>query len=700
MRFLFEPRSVAVIGASHNEKKIGYIILKNIVEGGYQGRVYPVNPQGGELLGMKVYTGLDAINGDIDVAAIAIPAPYVFEAVKICADRGVKFAVIITAGFSEAGRKKEEEEIVGYANARGMRILGPNVLGYYSAGVSLNMTFALPKVSSGEVAIISQSGGLGIALVGKAAEKSLRLSAFFSIGNKADIKEAELLEYLAEDERTKVIMIYMEGVKNGEKLMSALKKNTAKKPVIIVKSGSSSKGAQAVASHTGALAGSDEIFSALMKQSGALRAESLSEALDWCSFFVKTPFPAGNSTVIITNGGGLGVMAVDALEKRDVTIYDDHDDLKKTFSNLISEFGSYRNPVDMTGNHDHNTYATTIKAAIENKNIQALMVIYCHVAFCDLDKLCEVIADRFSDCRKAGKAFVFVPFGNGEIDNAMDYLSQRDVPVFDDLLSGVSCIDALFRHSGSRAAGEQEKQFLLTQAGTKERINGIVRRAVREERDFLLAGETRELLEAAGIDQPEGCVVTDEKKAVQCAEKIGYPAVMKVVSPDILHKSDAGGVIVNLEGPDEVREGFDRIRKSCMRYNPDARFRGVEVSRMLEPGMEVIVGARRDASFGPVIMCGLGGIYVEVLKDVAFRAFPSGREEVRRMLKELKAYPLMTGIRGKRAVDVEAVIDALLKVGEILLMCPEIQDIEINPVFVYLEGAKAVDARVIISPGG
>jgi len=699
MEYLFKPRSVAVIGASHNKDKLGYILLENILSGGYRGKVYPVNPRGGEILGLQVYPDIESVDGDVDVAVIAIPAGHVFEAVKGCAGKKVAYCVIISAGFSEVGNSRQEREIVAYAAKNGMRILGPNVLGYYCAESSLNMTFALPRVSPGNIAVISQSGGLGLALVGRTMVENLGLSVFFSVGNKPDIGDAEILGYLADDQHTSVVLIYMEGIKNGERFIKALKKVTRKKPVIIVKAGSSEKGAKAAASHTGALACSGEVFASVMRQCNVLMTESLSEALDWASFFVKAPLPRGYNTLVITNGGGLGVMAVDAMEKRKVPVYDRQDDLKETFEPLISKLGSYGNPVDMTADYSPETFRSVIKAAVDSENIHALFVIHCQVPFCDMEKLSEVIAESFVYAREARKILVFAPFGGRDIDNAVKCLRDRGVPVFDDFLRGVSCIDALFRHARSLSSSAGSHEALLKDAGAKKSISSIVKKAAREGRRFLLAGEIRELLEAAGIDNPEGAVFPDAEAAAMYAEKTGYPLAMKVVSPDVLHKSDAGGVFLNIENSRQVKKSFNLIKENCRRHDPCARFHGVEISRMLEPGLEVIIGARRDASLGPVVMCGMGGIYVEVLKDVSFRSFPLAREEACGMIKELKAYPVMSGIRGKESVDEESVVDAILKAGEILLMCPEIEDLEINPLFVYTEGAAAADARVIIDTG-
>jgi acyl-CoA synthetase (NDP forming) len=346
---LFEPKSLAVIGAARDENKIGYKILKNILTGGYRGKVYPVNPQGGEILGLQSYRTVEEVNGPVDVASIVIPAKFVFEAVQSCAKKGVKYLTIISSGFSEIGNNEEERRIVSYARDHGMRVLGPNIFGIYSAAASLNATFGSSGIIPGQVAIVTQSGALGIAMIGKAAVENIGLAAIVSVGNKTDVDEADLLEYLVIDPNTKIVLMYIEGVRDGERLIRAVKKTTQKLPVVVIKSGRSERGAIAAASHTGSLAGSDEIFDAIMRQCGVLRAEGVEEAFNWCKFLANTPYPSGENTVIVTNGGGIGVMATDACEKFGVRLYDDMVALKEVFSTVTPEFGSTKNPVDLTG---------------------------------------------------------------------------------------------------------------------------------------------------------------------------------------------------------------------------------------------------------------------------------------------------------------------------------------------------------------
>ncbi|MCX8103938.1 MAG: CoA-binding protein, partial [Candidatus Bipolaricaulota bacterium] len=380
---LFEPRSVAIIGASHDPNKIGHKIVQNIVANGYAGRVFPVNPKGGEILGLQVYPSVQEIPEEIDVALIVVPAKAVFETVQECAARGVKFAPIISSGFSEVGNLEEERKIVAYARAHGMRVLGPNIFGLYSVTPSLNASFGPREIPKGNVAIVTQSGALGVAMIGKAAAEKMGLSAIISVGNKADIDEADLLEYLVPHTETRVILMYIEGVKNGDQLVKSLKRASKQKPIIVIKAGRSRRGAIAAASHTGSLAGAAEVFDAIMKQCGVLRAESIQEAFHWCKFLATSVLPKGTETVIITNGGGVGVIATDACEKYSVELYDDLQVLEKIFSPVTPEFGSTKNPIDLTGQATAEHYTRALEAARHSDAIHSVIALYAETALFD-----------------------------------------------------------------------------------------------------------------------------------------------------------------------------------------------------------------------------------------------------------------------------------------------------------------------------
>jgi acetyl coenzyme A synthetase (ADP forming)-like protein len=695
---LFKPKGIAVIGAARDEKKIGTMILKNILAQDFRGPVYPVNPQGGEILGRKAYRDIGEVDGPVDVACIVIPARVVYEAVKSCARKKVKFLIIVSSGFSEIGNNEEERRIVSLARENHMRILGPNVFGIYSAASSLNATFGSSKIIPGRVAIITQSGALGVAMIGKTTVENIGLSAIVSVGNKSDVDEADLLSYLVDDEHTKIALLYIEGVRDGERLLRAMKRTTQRIPVVVIKSGRSARGALAAASHTGSLSGSDEVFDALMRQCGVLRAESVEEAFDWCKFLANTPFPSGENTVIVTNGGGIGVMAADACEKYGVRLYDDTAALHEAFSPVTPDFGSTKNPVDLTGQANSSHYHSALEVALEKKEINSVIALYGETAVFDAENLSTMIEENARKFKAEKKPLVFSIFGGEKIENCLLSLEKSDAAVYGDLYPAVSCLGSVYsyyHYLQERSDAIDEAQIDLPA------IVPVLDRALAEGRSFLLAHEGEAVMQAAGILTPRSTIARSLDEAVRGAERIGYPVVMKVVSPDILHKSDAGGVALDIEDKNQVIDAYQAILRNCRTYKADARLTGVEISEMVPKGMETIVGARRDGTFGPILMFGLGGIYVEVMKDVSFRALPIHRREILAMMKEVQAYPLLLGVRGEEKRDLDAVVDTIIKVGTILKKCDRISDLEINPLLVYEhgKGVRAVDVRILLARG-
>jgi acetate---CoA ligase (ADP-forming) len=694
IRYLFEPRSIAVIGASQDPSKIGYKIVDNIVSGGYAGKVYPVNPKGGEIFGLRGYKDVTDISEGVDIGCIVVPAPHVFDAVKRCALKKIKFNMIISSGFSEIGNREEERKIVDYAREHGMRVLGPNIFGVFSATSSLNATFGPRNIRPGNIAIITQSGALGIAMIGKTTVENIGLSAIVSVGNKADIGETDCLEHLLNDDTTKVIMIYIEGLKEGSRFVSTLQRTTKKKPVVVVKSGRSQRGAIAAASHTGALAGSDEVFAHLMKQSHVLRAESLKEALEWCKFFANTPLPTGENCVIVTNGGGIGVLATDACEKYGVKLYDNYDVLKTTFSDMMPYFGSAKNPIDLTGQATSVHYQSAFEASLRSPDIHSLIALYCETAVFDIDNFSPIIENNYQKFKEAKKPVVFCLVGGRQTEDCVQDLRKRDVPVFTDPYEAVSCLGSIYTYfSARKAPSEAVEEAAIDVPG----IQAVIQKVRADQRRFLLPGEAQILMQAAGIPMPKSFIAHHLEEAVTAAEEMGYPVVMKIVSKDILHKSDVGGVALDLLNKKEVIEAYEAIVHKCRTLRPDAKIEGVEICEMLSPGVELIVGARIDPSFGPVVMCGLGGIYVEVMKDVSFRALPMSRREAIAMIKEIRSYPILLGVRGEKKRDIEGLVDTIIKVGTIVEKCRGVSDIEINPLLVYEQGVKAVDARILLS---
>ncbi len=695
IQYLFEPRSVAVIGASADAGKIGHSVLKNMQQGGYRGALYPVNPRGGMILNLPVFEDITAIREEVDLAVIVVPARQVFDAVRKCASKGVKTAIVISSGFSETGNSREEEEIARFARSQGLRILGPNVFGIYSASASLNCTFGPEHVSPGNVAILTQSGALGLAMIGKTEVENIGLSAMVSIGNKSDIDEADLLTYLRDQESTRIILMYMEGVKDGERLCRALVEMTRRKPVIVIKSGRSEKGAIAAASHTGSLAGSDDVFDHLMRQCGVLRAESLEEAFNWCRFMVSTPLPGGENTLIITNGGGVGVLAADACEKYRVKLYDDTARLEKIFKSILPDFGSTKNPVDLTGQAGGSHYDRAFDSALRDKGIHSVISLYCETDLFEQKEFSKIIARNTRRYQRAGKPIVFCLIGGREIDKMIRRLERKGIAASSDVYGAVSSLGAMYGYF--RYLAESHDEAPVPDIDTRA-IDEIVEKVRGEGRFFLLAAEAQKIMGIAGIPMPRSTVARQLNEAVQCSQEIGYPVVMKISSKDIIHKSDIGGVALDLENEKEVIDAYQAIMRSVRLNAPAASIDGVEITKMIEPGVEIIAGARVDRSFGPLLMVGLGGIYVEVMKDVSFRACPAGQKEILKMIKELKSYPLLLGVRGEKTKDIASVIDTLTRLGTVIERCTGISDIEVNPLMVYEQnrGAFAVDARILL----
>ncbi|MDP8224290.1 MAG: acetate--CoA ligase family protein [Candidatus Lernaella stagnicola] len=699
MKYLFEPRGVAVVGASTNPDKIGSKVVANILASGYKGGFYPINPRPGECCGVPMIPSLAAADGPIDLACICIPAKYVIASVKECAAVGVKHVAIITSGFSEVGNLEDEQRIVEIAREAGMRVLGPNIFGVYSRSVDLNASFGPREVQPGGVAIVTQSGALGIAMMGRTKSENIGLSAVVSVGNKCDLDEADLLEHLVEDPNTKAILLYIEGVKQGDKFVRVLSEATRKKPIVVLKSGRSKRGAAAAASHTGSLAGADEVFSAIMRQCGALRAENIQDALNWCKFMATSAPPPGDATVIITNGGGMGVLATDACEKYGVDLYDDVSEMEKIFRDATPDFGSMKNPIDITGGAFLEDYDKAIAAAIDHEKIDSIIVLGCQTAVLDGKNLTRTI-DKALDYNDGRKPMVFSFLGGKDIETATDQMRRQAKPVFDEVYEAVSCLGAAYgvRRNRQIEPGDPGVIAELAAGFDQQEIRRILAEVRADDRRFLLAHESSALMAAAGISMPQSLLARNIHQAVIAAEKIGYPVVMKIVSKDVIHKSDAGGIALDLENKAEVLDAFEAIMHNVREHNPDAAIEGVEVVEQVREGVETIIGARRDPSFGPIVMFGLGGIYVEVMKDVTFRALPVSLEEARRMVQEIRAFPLLMGVRGEKQKDVNALLDTILRVGAVLQTFDDIGDIEINPLVVYDQslGAKTVDARILL----
>jgi len=690
---LFNPLSIAVIGASATAGKVGHKVVYNLVENGFPHRIYPINPHAEEILGYKCYKSVLEVPDEIDLGIIAVPAAVVPQVVEECGKKGVPFLIILTSGFAEVGRVREERELVEIAHRYGTRIVGPNIFGIYYAPAKMNATFGPTEVLPGNIALITQSGALGIALTGKTIAEEIGLSAIASVGNKADLDEVELLEFFAADERTKVIIIYMEGTRRGREFLRVAREVVREKPIIMIKAGRSKRGARAAASHTGALAGSDAVFSAAFEQAGILRANSADEAFNWARALASQPLPKGRNSVIITNGGGVGVLATDAAEDQGLHLLDDLKLLEELFHEATPEFGSLKNPIDLTGMATPRDYHLALRAALGEERIHAIILLYSMGA----EQVPHDFAAAIIEEYEGGKPLVVAMLGGAETVEAVRTLNRAAIPAYEEAEEAVGALAALYRWKGyrGRPAHVREPKLKVDWA----RIEEIIARARKEGRLQLLEPEAKAILKTLGLEVPEYRVAHSLREAVGAAEEFGYPVVLKIISEGIIHKTEAGGIRLNLRSREEVEGAYKTLIAAVGRSHPRAPLRGVLVTRFITGGTEVIVGASRDPSFGPTLMFGLGGIYVEVLKDVIFRVAPLSRREAREMIGKIRSAALLRGVRGEPKGDIKALAEALYRVGALAVEVEEISELDINPLRVMAEGegCLVLDARMTIS---
>jgi acetyltransferase len=682
---LLNPRSIAVIGASDKPEKMGYMVLENILQG-YKGEIYPINPKINEVLGLKCYPNVSDVPGDIDIGVISVPAKAVLDVVKDCARKKVNILLVITSGFSEIGNKALEDEIVQVCKSSGMRLIGPNIFGMANTVINCNTTFGRALPYKGKVAFITQSGALGLALNGWTYLEKVGLSYMISIGNIADVCSGDIAEVLEDDPNTNCICQYIEGVHDGRRFFNICKKASKKKPIVALKAGKSVRGVKAAASHTGSLAGATKVYEAAFKQSGVIEAENLKDMFNFSATLSLQPPMLGDRVAIISNGGGAGVCATDAAERYGIPIQDISEELQKEFRKCMPEYGSAKNPVDLTGMAQREQYEYAIRKAIESDEIDGITVVLCHTTFVDpID-----VAKGVVECSKSSKKpIVASSIGGKECEEAMIYLKERGVPAYPDPADAIKGLGALREYG--RYLERPEEEFKPWSVDKES-----VRKIIEQNRGkIVLENRAKEIFSAYGISIPKERVVKSSREALTAAKEIGFPIVMKIVSKDILHKSDAHCVKVNVK-ENEVENVYNEVIENAKRYDETAEIEGVLVQRMAPPGRETIVGTILDPQFGPCIMFGLGGVFVEVLKDVVFRIAPISREEGLEMMKEIKGYPILQGVRGEMPADMDSLAEAISRLSQLVYDFPEIKEIDANPIFTYEKGYIAADARIIL----
>lgn len=695
---LFRPKSVAVIGASATPGKIGFSVVEALLNGKYAGDIYPINLKLDEILGIKVYKSISDLKDKVDLAVITIPAKFVLSAVEECGQAGVKGVSVITSGFGEVGDHETERKLVETAHKYGMRLLGPNIIGTLSNSDKCNASFATMLPLGGSGSLISQSGALLIALDMGTYLRGVGFDKLVSLGNMADVDFADIIEWLQDDPAVNCISLYIEGLKDGRRFMDVCSKS--KKPIIALKSGVSAHGAAAAASHTGSLAGAAAVYGNAFEQSGVIQASNLNNLFDLTLAFELQPPMKGDNLLIVTNGGGVGVLATDSAERHGIPLKFTPPELQAAFKDYMPDFGSAKNPVDITGGAGLEGYKKCIAFGLPQDWVDGLAVLYCETAVTDPMEIAQGIYEAVQSAGDVIKTKpVTVSFVGGDrCAKAMRWLMEHGIPAYDDPDRAVAALGGLRRYGrllAEKAAHSTVDEIKVDRAAVKAVLDG----ARKDGRNALTEVEAKKLFSLYGMSVARSELARDEEEAVKEANAIGYPVVMKIVSPDILHKSDAKGVKVNIKDDDMVREWYKKILVNAKEYKPDARILGVCIQKMEDFGTEVILGSVNDTAFGPTVMFGLGGIFVEVLKDVTFAVSPVTHNEALKMQSAIRGAKILAGARGEAPRDREAMARTISLYSQMILdLKDEIAETDANPIMLYEEGKglKIVDARVIL----
>ena len=690
------PKSIAVIGASDKEGSVGRAITSNIMKG-YKGTVYPISPTRNTVFDQQAYKSVLDVPNEVDLAVIITKNTIVPTVLEECGKKKIQGAIVITAGFKEVDEegKKLEQQLKDIAKQYNLQIIGPNCLGVMNLDpqTMMNSTFLKITPKSGEIALVSQSGAICAALVEDASAQGIGFSAVVSMGNKADMTEIDVLKMLAEHEQTKVIVMYLEDMGNGQEFLKVCKqitkKNKIKKPVLVLKSGRSPEGAKAAMSHTGALMGSDEIYDALLKQSGAIRVDTMEELFDYATAFSKQPLPIEGDLVIVSNAGGPAIISTDSCSKLGIKMAK-IEEIRSKIDAVIPPWGSSRNPVDIVGDADFNRFENVLNEVLQHKNVGSVISMCTPSATLDYDKLAEVIVKM---SKKYKKTMLASLMGLDEGITNREILAAGDVPYYTYAEGSIRALNAMLSFvDWVKAPDGTVTEFEVD----KDKVSSVLDKVKSEGRTNLLEDEGREILDAYGFPLPNSAVAATEDEAVDAANKIGYPIVMKIASPQIVHKSDAGGVKVNLTNDDEVRNGFKTIMENAKKYDSNAEIKGVLIVEMVKGGKEMIIGSKLEPGMGPVVMLGMGGIYVEILKDVTFRLAPLTDQEANDMISSIKTKKLLDGVRGEKPSDINKLSECIQRLSQLVTDFKEIKELDMNPVLVMEdgEGCKILDVRI------
>jgi acetyl coenzyme A synthetase (ADP forming)-like protein len=692
----FKPTSIAIIGASREPGKVGHEILRNILESGFKGKVFPINPKAEEIFGLKCYPSVLNVPREIDLGVIVVPATIVPMVVEEAGKKGIKALIIISAGFREAGGEgtKLEDEIVKICEKHRIRILGPNCLGVTDTYTPLNTSFAPNMPPKGRIALVSQSGALGAAILDWILDQRIGFSKFVSLGNKADLDETDIISALADDEETSIILLYLEGVKRGNEFIKVAQEVTRKKPIVILKSGITAAGARAASSHTGTMAGSDSAFDTAFRKAGVIRVETAEELFDLAEVFSTQPIPDGPNAAIITNAGGPGILAADACEKYGLKTAPMSSEIVEKLRGKLPPASAFFNPVDVLGDASAERYRFAAETVLGSGDVDVSLIILTPQAMTEPLSIAKAIIglkQAFKD-----KPLVTSFMGGRAVVKAVEELEESGIPNYEFPERAIRSLSALVKYCDylKRSPVEVTPRFRVNYA----KASSIFEKVRSERRVTLTGAEAAEVANSYGIPTPLTLLAPTAEEAVLSANRIGYPVVLKIESPRIHHKTDIGGVKLNVSSEEDARRTFYELVGRAHIFYPKATVLGVNVQKMVSPGREMIIGINRDITFGPLIMFGLGGIYVNFLKDVAFGLAPLTERDAVEMIKQTKAYTLLRGVRGEAVSDIDSIVDVLLRISQLVTDFSEINELDINPLIAYEEGkgCLALDVKITI----
>ena len=691
----FNPKSVAIVGASREPGKVGYEILTNMVDAGYEGKIYPVNPKAEEVGQLKCYTDLASIGEVPDLVIIVVPAKIVPSIMNQCAEIRVKAVIIITAGFKEVGEqgRRLEQKVAQIAKQAGIRIIGPNCLGILAPASKLNASFGGDLPRAGTIGYLSQSGALLAAILDMANAGDIGFSKLVSIGNKADVDELDVIEALGQDPDTKVIAGYLESIDNGGGFVRQAERISQTKPILLMKSGSTGAGAKAASSHTGSLTGSETAYECVFERAGIVRCDSIKTQFDFANAFANQPLPQGTGVAVITNAGGPGIMAADAIEQQGLVFAKLADETVSKLAENLPAAANIHNPIDVLGDALADRYEFALNVALDDQNVDTVLVLLTPQAMTKPEATAQAVINVTA--KKPEKPVLACFLGAGKVDEGIKILRKGNIPQYDSPESAVNTIKVVTNYVRWRS---RPRRVVKLFAVNRRKVQNIVERHLRAQSHHIGEMESKEMLEAYGFVTPKGSIATTAEQAANISEQLGYPVVLKIWSPDILHKSDVGGVKLGIGSAQEVKDAFDLMMYRIPGKLPNADILGVLVQQMCQKGKEVILGMHRDPHFGPLMMFGMGGTMVEVLKDVSFYLAPITSDEARQMLTNTKTYKMLQGVRGEEGVDIDAISEGLQRLSQLVTEFPQIQEMDINPFVVGPEGITpvAVDARISV----